>query len=183
MKYKTWNSEKLLSLAALFVSLSTLIVFVYQTNLIYKQQNMSVYPHLGLFNSGSGSINYQYLLKNQGVGPALINSIEVTEKSGATYVSLVEYLEENLTEQDSIWLVNSDIYPGRLIPANAEITLFGLMGAEVTKRYDLPPNTLKGAKKLRELLNKEELIINITYSSIYDQSWSITNHTEVPIPQ
>jgi len=42
IKQPFWNNEKLLGISALLVSTMSLIVFVYQTDLLRKQQYMSV---------------------------------------------------------------------------------------------------------------------------------------------
>lgn len=178
---KFWTAEKILGLSALFVSLCTLFVFIYQTNLIRKQQYMSVYPHLNLTNYHSESLNYKYVLINQGVGPAFIKSIHVKELNGKPYDSLLDYIEDKLEERDSIWFHYSDLYEGQLIPANKEIILFGLSDRGYTKAQNLPLNTIAGAKKLRQILNSDSLEIKITYESIYSESWSITSDSEMPV--
>lgn len=172
-------SEKIVSSSAILISLLTLIVFTYQTSMIREQQFLSVYPHLSLYNTGTGSLEYTYMLSNEGIGPAIIESIQIT-KGEFEYESLVDYLGEELSEADSIWIYNSDIYPGRLIPAGEDITLFGLIAEEDTEQYGLPPNTLEGASRLRDLLNTEELEIKIYYRSIYEERWSISSQSSSP---
>ena len=181
MSKKFWTSEKLLGLSALFVSLLTLMVFVYQTNLIRKQQYRSVYPHLSITNFYSGSVDYQFVLKNDGVGPALIQSVDISDLEGNSYKSISKYLHSKLSIKDSVWVYNSDLSEGRLIPANEEIILFGLFNEEQTMARKLPPNTISGAIKLRSILNNDSLKVSITYSSIYDESWTISNDSDVPV--
>ena len=181
MKKEFWTAEKLLGLSAMIISLSTLFVFVYQTNLIRKQQYMSVYPHLGLTNFNSGSLNYKYVLENEGVGPAFLKEIHIKEKNGQTHESLVAYVEGALPVEDSIAIHYSDLYAGRLIPAGEEIILFGLSDNGYLKSYNLPPNTVEGAETLRSILNDESLTIEIVYESIYGERWSINSHSYSPI--
>lgn len=183
MKNKFWTSEKLLSMSALFVSLFTLGVFIYQTDLIREQQYMSVYPHLALTNYRSGSLEYEYILMNNGVGPALIKSVSVEELNGKSYNSINEYLNTRLNINDSIWVYNSDIYEGRLIPANEKIVLFGLFNEEQTNALNLPKNSMLGAKKLRQILNNDSLIVKITYESIYGEKWSIFKESRTPVKE
>ena len=183
MENKFWTSEKLLSLSALFVSLLTLGVFVYQTNLIRKQQYMSVYPHLSISNSQSYSLNYEFVLRNEGVGPAFIKKIEVKGQDEKIYESLAEYLEDTLEEKDSIWVHNSDIFEGKLIQAGEKVVLFGLIDESFTNELGLPKNTIEGAKKLRQVLNNDDLEIKIEYESIYGERWSIFGDSQVPIKE
>lgn len=180
MTTKFWNSEKLLSLSALLVSLGTLSVFIYQTRLIQIQQYRSVYPHLSLSNAYYPSPNYQYMLVNSGIGPAIITHIEVEDTLGNSYASMNEFLGEHLQMEDSVWLYNSDIYPGRLIPANEKIILYGLHPEETTQKMGLPPNTAQGAIILNKLLNGDLMKLSITYESIYGEQWVITNHYPIP---
>ena len=175
-----WNSDKFLSLSALLVSLLTLIVFVYQTDLIRKQQFRSVYPHLVLTNQASGSLNYQYVLLNQGIGPAMLKDINITHLSGEKYESLAEYVASEINEKDSIFFYNSDIYEGRLIPAGEEIPLFGMISEKELAKYGVR-NTIYGANKLRSIINNDSLEVRITYESIYEESWTISNWDPRPI--
>lgn len=173
MKNKFWTSEKLLSLSALMVSLLTLCVFIYQTSLIRKQQFMSVYPHLKLANAASGSLDYRFQLNNSGIGPAIIYEIVVSDSNGKLHESIADYLMTRLTEDDSIWPYNSDIYEGQLIQAGESIDLFGLMSEERTAQYGLVPNTVEGARKLRSAFNDGEFQLEIGYESIYGERWVI----------
>lgn len=158
----------------MFISLLTLIVFIYQTNLIRQQQFMSVYPHLMMGNFGSNSVAYQYVLSNEGIGPAIITNISIKDKDHI-YSDLTTYVNSQLTESDSVWYYNTDLNVGQLIPAGTQITLFGLQNVEQTNKLNLPANTIKAAIKMREVLNKEDLLISIEYKSIYEEKWSINN--------
>ncbi|WP_128755325.1 hypothetical protein [Aquimarina sediminis] len=180
-KRKFWTNEKLLSISALFVSLVTLIVFIYQTNLIRQQQHMSVYPHLILTNYRSGSINYQYVLKNEGIGPAFVKSVIVKDVAGKSYHSISHYVDSKLQLKDSISYYYSDIYQGRVIPANEEIVLFELFDKKETTLQGIPKNTIMGAKKLRHVLNNDSLKITIEYESVYGARWSISKHSQTPV--
>ncbi len=172
--------NQLLHYTPVLISIITLLVFIYQTNLIRQQQFMSVYPHMMLVNAGSGSTDYRFMLLNNGVGPALIREVAVTDSAGNSYESITAYLETQLTPEDSIWIYNSDLYPGRLIPANEQITLYGLHDSDWAQSVGLPSNTIEGANKFRDILNSEDLIIEITYESIYGESWTIDNYSPLP---
>ena len=180
MDQRFFTGDKLIGLSALFVSLLTLMVFIYQTNLIRKQQFMAVYPHLNLINNNSWSLNYKYVLENEGVGPAFIRSIEARELNGTTYEGLNQLVDAKLNEEDSVWVHYSDIYPGKLISAGEEIILFGLSDEAYTNSVGLPPNTLEGADKLRRIFNSDRLEIEIVYESIYGERWSVFNHSLSP---
>lgn len=178
---KFWTSDRIVSTSAILISLLTLVVFIYQTNLIRKQQFRSVYPHLMIGNGGTGTLDYIYVLSNEGIGPALLSSIEVEGPDGQKFSSLYDYLDTQLTEEDSIWIHNTDIYPGMLIPAGEQLILFGLWNEKQSQSLGLPPNTLKGSHKLWAALNHDDLNIKISYKSIYEESWYITNNSVAPV--
>ena len=181
MKPTFWSSEKLVSFAAVLISLMTFIVFIYQTNLIRKQQYMSVYPHLDLGNHNSWTVNYKYVLENQGVGPAFIKSIEVRERGGETFDDLVDFIEGKITKADSIEFHYSDLRVGQLIQPQQKIILFGLSDQHYTKPKGLPANTIRSANRLREIINNDSVAIRITYESIYGERWTLDRDEDAPI--
>lgn len=172
MNFKKLKSEKILSLSAMFISLCTLIVFLYQTNLIREQQYMSVYPHLSLMNYGTNSSNYKYVLANDGIGPAILKSIEVKSRDGKTYNDINPYVEASIIQMrdSTVGFYHSNIHVGKLIPADSKI--------ELIVAND---NKLSTSKKLHKILNADELEINIEYESIYGERWEITNNSDIPI--
>lgn len=90
------------------------------------------------------------------------------------YESLAEYITSEFNEEDSIFFYNSDIYEGRLIHGEEEIPLFGLISEKELKKYGIK-NTIHGANKLRSIINNDSLEVEITYESIYEERWSISN--------
>lgn len=183
MSKKYWNSEKLLSLTALLVSLLTLAVFIYQTSLIRKQQYMSVYPHLRLGNGGTGTLNYQFTLANEGIGPAFITDLKIYAGQGKVYDDVVDYVDSHINEEDSVWYMHSNLSPGVLIPPQDSYVLIMLADREMTDELGVAPNTLEGAARLYHVLNNDSLEIEITYASIYGEEWTITNGTTIPEKQ
>lgn len=187
MKPKFWTSEKLLSLTALLVSLSTLIVFVYQTNLIRQQQFMSVYPYMNLGNEYSGTLKYKYILSNEGIGPAFIESVKITSPDKEVFNDLVDYVDHLAISEDSIWYFHSNLNAGKLIPSNKKIPLIQLVNKEMLMELGLsdleglPMNTIEGSKMLYQILNDDSLNIEIIYSSVYGERWILKNHTNTPV--
>lgn len=185
MKNKFWTSEKTIGLTALLVSLSTLIVFVYQTNLIRQQQYMSVYPYLNLTNMYSGTLRYNYTLSNEGIGPAFIESVKVSTSNSKIYEDVIDYVDDNINK-DSIWYFHTNLSVGNIIPANGKVPLIQLVNREMLKNLELdelenmPNNTLDDSFKLYQILNDTNAKIEIIYSSVYGEKWSIGNHSKIP---
>ncbi len=181
LKVKFWTSEKLLSLSALLVSLCTLIVFAYQTNLVRKQQYATVYPHLIVGNVGSGKLDYRYILQNKGVGPAVLKHIHIQTGGGQLYADFEDYVYNSVTKEDSIYYYSATLYPGRLLQPDEIIPVIELSDNEELKSSGRPLNTYKSSAKLYEVLNTDSLTVEITYESIYGESWTVTNYTYAPI--
>lgn len=73
------RTDRLLSASAGVVAVSALVVSIYQTYITREQQKMSVWPYLTLAHSQSGgdTATYEFRVGNEGVGPALVGSVEV----------------------------------------------------------------------------------------------------------
>lgn len=159
-----WTSEKILSISAIFISVCTLIVFLYQTNLIRKQQYMSVFPYIQIGNYGVGSPYYKYVIRNDGIGPALIKSINITDKHGKSYSDIVDYVNSTISEKDSIGFYYANITKGRLIPEK-----------DFVEVIVVDDKKIKSSEHLHNILNANGVNVEIEYESIYGESWLITN--------
>ena len=169
MTKKFWSSDKILSISAMLISLLTLIVFLYQTNLIRKQQYMSVLPYLEMGNYGTNTNNYKYIVENNGVGPAILKSVKVTAASGRIYTDIIDYVEANLTPKDTLGYHHSNLSPGMLLPEKETIYPISV--------YD---KKIKSGKRLYDILNADSLKIEIEYESIYGEKWVIESGDSFP---
>ena len=92
------NVDRTISLTAFFVSVATLFILLYQTNLSHKQyelvreeQYASVMPYLVISYSSDLDVyspdsitSYELFLSNNGLGPAFIEEVKVIYQ-GKTY--------------------------------------------------------------------------------------------------
>lgn len=170
MAKKFWNTDKLLSTTAIFISLLTLIVFLYQTNLIRKQQYMSVLPYLELGNFGAGTDNYRFILENNGIGPAIITHVEVKNKEGRKYRDIIDYVQDHLTEEDSVNFYYSNIVPGRLLPEKERVEIITINDGKESS-----------SDRIYEILHREDLLIEIGFESVYGEQWIVDNRNRYPI--
>ena len=176
-KFK-WNSEKLLSISAMSISFITLIIFILQTNLISRQNYLSILPYLSLSTSNSPvDSRYSLSLENHGVGPAIIESINI-KHNGKTYDladfdnEVLSFLKIKMPELDSIKAISSStLERGLAIPVNKSYNIL-----EVKNSKD---DYLLITKSLNNLLI-EGLYFEIVYKSIQDERWLITNDTQGP---
>lgn len=170
MKNKFWSSEKLLSATALFVSACTFIVFLYQTNLIRKQQYMSVFPYVTMGNYGVDTKNYKYVISNDGIGPALIKNVKIIDGQGKKYKDIEDYIDDNIAETDTVGYYYSNVRKGRLIPENESIEVIAINDGK-----------FESADFIYSLLNTKDVLIEIEYESIYGETWVITNSSDYPV--
>jgi len=172
-KIKFWTSDKLVALTALFISLLTLFIFIWQTNIISKQSHLSVMPYLILDSSDSGdNQSISITLSNHGVGPAIIVMKQFTYNDRTYNVEFDEFLKLNFPEMDSINILNySSIEPGRAIPAGGKRNILTCGGD--TKSY------LTFTQIMNELL-ENGFEYQIEYKSIYDDNWIIETNTNTP---
>ncbi len=164
-----WSTEKIVSSCAILISLMTLVVLVYQTNIMRSQQRMSVLPYLSIGNQYTGTPNFKFILTNNGIGPAFIESIVIHHKGKQYPTDLPNFYDENIPEMDSIHnIFHSNIFPGQLIPAGSVIEIFHI------------DNSMEDAEKLYSLLNRHDILMEIIYSSTYGEKWLITNEGGIP---
>ena len=173
-----WNSDKLVSLSAISISFITLLIFIYQTNLMRRQNSISIMPYLGLSTTNNTpESNFELLLKNHGVGPAIIESVEL-EYQGKKY-ELADYENHLFTLLQAIepaldsvrYVSSSSLERGMAIPANTVYTVFSVRGSEEDYRLI--------TENLQRLL-EEGLDYEITYRSIQGERWRLYNNSEGP---
>jgi hypothetical protein len=157
MAKRFWTSEKMIGLAALLTSILTLIFFVYEINLTRKQNYASVYPALYLQNKGAFTERYSLIIRNKGVGPAIISYVSINYKENR-FDELKSYLSSRVSERDSIDYMYSSIGSGDIISPGEELEL-------------VTASDKKSGDVLKSLLNNENLRVEIKYKSIYDEEW------------
>lgn len=172
-----FNSEKLLSFSAMTISFITLLIFIYQTNLMSRQHNTSIMPYLEISTSTSSeTYSFKLELENHGVGPAIIESITMSYK-GEQH-DLRDYDNHLFNYLSSIWpdferikaFSSATLDRGMAIPANTSYHIL-----QVKDSMDF--NTF--VPGLEQLLNNG-LEYDIIYKSIQGERWRIDELSEGP---
>ncbi len=165
MAKRNWNSEKFVSIAAIFISIITLTVFIYQTRLMHEQQRLSVMPYLSISNYGTGGPNYKLMVANNGIGPAFIESVKVTYKDEVyNDMDVFLFLYSNIAATQEIQNFNhSNIYEGQMIPAGEKIAHLEIV--------DSAPDADKLLTILAEMFATGDAVFEIVYASIYKEKW------------
>lgn len=174
----TFNTERLLSLSAMSLSVITLIIFIWQTNLMSRQNYFSILPYLQLSvldDRADGS--YELSLKNHGVGPAILESV-VLEYQGERYDlkdfdsemnRLLVRLHPGL---DSVRYTGlGSLNKGIAIPANSTYEFISILHS---------PGNYAVFKPAMDQLVNNGLRYEIRYKSLQEEHWMIHNDSEGP---
>jgi hypothetical protein len=186
-----FNTDRIVSLSAMAVGVGSLFIIVYQTHLIRQAQHASALPYL-VFAINANDAGIHVTLSNAGIGPALIDDIRVLYKGSEIEGDPHDFYIAQRPGSDSALSINK-IMQGRLIPAGASMQMLGLDG-ERSKGE-------RGGMFLAELLHlfevaevartwyagvgaagTEKAVIQITYSSVYGDSWRIRSDRLIPEP-
>jgi len=175
-KKKTLNVDKIIGLSAMFISLLTLVIFLYQTRVISRQARLSVTPRLtftGGVSHGTSSVTFKLGVQNNGLGPAIIDSAAIFSNNKYYPLNFREFTKQNYSTIDTISSsVSIKLLPkGTAILPNNE-TVFVETVVPIQKLtsfytlYDMKPEE-----------GKLPFDIIIYYSSIYEEKWKITHNS------
>lgn len=177
------NLENAATLFAIIASLGTLIIVVYQTNLMGKQyelqreeQHASVMPYLTIGNSDKNNF-YTYGIWNNGLGPAFIKEINIIYKDSiCRNHDVYDFFMTVIRKEDSLFVNAEGIghattRVGTLIPSNEKLSMLQMYR---------PNYTQEQLMAMRSWLNNK-IYFEIIYESVYKEKWKILSNKEVPI--
>ncbi len=176
MKKKILNTEKIIGFSAMFISLLTLIIFLYQTRIISKQARLSVTPRIsfisGVANSDS-TVVFSIGIKNNGLGPAIIDSTAIFANNTYYPLNFNSFTEKNYPQVDSLINYKSSYFltKGATLLPNNELTL---TEAAVPKQNLLSFYQVYG---LNVGDTNFPFDVIIYYSSIYEEKWKVSLNT------
>ncbi|WPP51745.1 hypothetical protein [Catalinimonas niigatensis] len=164
---KFWNADKMVSIAAMIVSVGSLFVIIYQTNLIRTQQYASVLPYLTIgFERSDGQI--RITLMNNGLGPAFIKDIRMQYEGQMHHKNMISLYREFFAE-NGIEIFTQGISVGEVITVNEKIVLIGVS------------EDLQSIHDFVEYLGSGDSAFAIEYASVYEERWEINDQTNVPV--
>jgi hypothetical protein len=158
--------ELVIALSAIFVSLATLVVYIYQARIMIKQaeimqsqQHISVWPHLESttsVTSVNGVPNEGYFeIENKGIGPAIVKRV-VMKVNGVVMKDNNE-LFRALAEADTSQISTTGIL-NRVIAPGEKIRAFHVVGSELVTRFAVS-------------MQKKKFEYIICYCSVYNDCW------------
>ncbi len=184
-KFKKVNPDRVVSVSAILVSLATLIMILYQTNLMRKEQVSSVMPSLTIgysVHENDSLISEKIWISNRGLGPAFIERIE-TEYNGQSFdLDPYGYLLENeLNLKGEIITINR-LYPGSVLPADDGLVL--LEKSTDSSSAIVLSNTFQFPYDVKNMPSDKEqkVVIKITYRNVYGDEWIVSSDSSTPTP-
>lgn len=158
------KSEFVVAFAAIFVSIATLFVYLYQARIMQSQLHTSVWPYVEwLYNNVNDELVIS--VENKGIGPAIVKN--VTMKLDGAEVGSNSALFRKLLGNTDFSFVNSTV-KGRVILPGEKVELvhvFDSMAAHAIDSLLLWDNS------------KHTFELEICYCSVYDDCWK-TNGTK-----
>lgn len=159
----------------MLISLLTLIIFIYQTNIMREQSKLSVKPRLDFttnFGGNDSITTIQEVIENKGLGPAIIDSIYFTFKDDRFPVDIENFLKEQLPEVLEIGYLSQSATLGK--------------GTTISQGEERPIYTyVLKTDKIQELMSylgvedesTNPFPIEVIYTSIYeDEYWKMDNN-------
>jgi hypothetical protein len=183
----SFTTDRIVSLSAMVVGVSSLFVIVYQTHLMRQAQSASALPYLMVGVQANGEGTY-LTLSNTGLGPALIEHVRIRH-GGRTYEEDPHDFFIRMRPDRNIGALSVDrIAVGRLIPAGSRLMTLGMDGDErlhmlvdllnMFQLADVPNAWLVNHGVPLDATKRAA--IEITYASVYGERWRITSDRLVP---
>jgi hypothetical protein len=162
------NSDRLFGMAAFLVSMGTFLIYIYEARLLQKQQYASALPYLEMWNSTPAEGIYKLQLVNNGVGPAFVKDVKVHYQGRIFEGDHLSFYYKAIPRNEWIRFLSTNLPKGRVLPAGHVIDLI------------LHEGPTANAKRLNDLFGGEKVKIEITYSSVYDETWRVTGMAGAP---
>ena len=175
------KDERIISVSAMIVSVATLFLILYQTNLIRKEQKASVLPSLTIGYSVDGNANdieETIWVSNQGLGPAFIDEINIIQDGERYRTDPYGFLTQNGRQREISYM--NRIVPGKIIPANDGITLIKKRSDSTSSNF--LSNTFEFSYDIVQMPTDKEnkAVIEIIYRNVYGDRWVINSDVSIP---
>ena len=177
MKKTTWDTDRIIGLSVMMISLLTLFIFIYQTNIMRAQSRLSVTPLLS-FNQAESITDSTYRIKcsikNKGLGPALVESVTILYKGERIELRFADFFETYFGKFTQYANLESETHlsKGTVLSAGEAVNFFTV---------SVP------ISDLQEFLdyagfdeNDPPFDVEVVYTSVYREKWSVKLKGEGP---
>lgn len=180
---KKTDNNKLMGLVAIFISVLSMIAVIYQSYLAREentltrvQQSAAVLPYLNFSYSNVGN-EYKFVIKNKGVGPAFIKSVEFTGMDINNKDSLFfnsshqfhHFLTQKSTFIDSVPVTKSSFHANMLLSPNEGKEFFIFSFIDENQKRQFGNQYYKYFRRLK-----------IVYEDIYGSQWILNSDKGYP---
>ncbi|MEO0571614.1 MAG: hypothetical protein AAF039_07900 [Bacteroidota bacterium] len=167
-------ADRILGVSAMIISILTLAIFIYQTDIMRLQSKLSVKPRLDFttnFDQKDSTIIIQEVIENKGLGPAIIDSIYFKFKGETHPVDVEIFLEKNLPKLLEYGYLpqHASLTKGTTLSQNEEKAIF---------TYRIPMGLMDSLYIYLGVEDEDEnpFPIEVIYTSIYeDEKWMMDN--------
>ena len=163
-----------LALIAVLISVCTMVISLVETSIMQKQQQAmtesakaSVWPYVTtLMTTGmdNGEIQFKIVVENKGVGPALVNKIEVLYDDKPIEKTLIDAIRNHCPEAEVTNIFSNSIQKMILSPGETK---------PIASVY------LREADFMKFVQFTEKVNTAYCYSNIYGDIWTSTDGTPV----
>lgn len=172
--FKKIKTDRILGISAMIISLLTLVIFIYQTNIMREQSKLSVKPRLDFttnYSHKDSLVIIKEVIENKGLGPAIIDSIYFEFKGEAFAVDIESFLEKKLPKLLEFGYLpqHASLGKGTTISPNEERPIF---------TYCIHMDELGNMYSYLGINDEDEnpFPIRVIYTSIYeDEKWMMDN--------
>lgn len=165
------SADRLFGIAAFLISMGTFFIYIYEARLMQKQQYASALPYLEMWNSKPKPGSYKLVLANNGVGPAFIKDVKVHYRGNVYQGDHVRFYQTVIPPNERVQYQGTNVPVGKVIPAGQTIDIIFLEGSPADADR---MNNLFGDGKVSDT---DKASIEITYRSVYDETWRIREGT------
>jgi hypothetical protein len=180
-KAKKWNADRIVSISAIIVSVATLLMILYQTELMREEQRASVLPSLMIgygVNVKDQVMNERVWIENRGLGPAFIEKFTIIKEGNVFQGDLFSYFEKINQNKGAVGIKR--FYSNFILPANEGRTLYEKNSDSTSKiflsNYFKYPLEMQGVP----VEKSDKAIIEIYYKNVYGDRWKISSDQSVP---
>ena len=172
-----FNTDRIIGLSAMLISLLTLVIFIYQTNIIRTQSKLSVTPRISFSTTQESPrdsiIHYAISIKNKGLGPAIIESVNIINENKRHPLNFPKFFTEVYPEFQKY---------GSIIQS-MNISLGTTLSEKESIKFFTFAFHSKNLASLMQYLgvkdgDKMPFNIEIIYSSIYGEKWKTNLHID-----
>lgn len=175
MRKMRFNTDRIVGLSAMVISVLTLLIFIYQTGLMREQSRLSVTPRIS-FNEIRSTVDSITTISgeiiNKGLGPAIIESIHIVHKNKKYELDFDDFLDEVYPDIEKYGSLtnNTTMSKGSTLAPNERNTLY---------TYVIKRSNLEALLQYMEIGEEDiPIVIEVVYSSIYQEKWQTRNDSK-----